>query len=1387
MEDFDDMVDMEIINDQELLVNLKKRYQLKKIFTYVGPTLLVINPFEACPHLINQETKNKYIQQAINKENRSTQPPHMYAIGAEAIKCLFENQKNQAIIISGESGAGKTENAKSCMNLITSVKFETPRQSQEKKNSINKFAIEDRILSCNPILEAFGNAKTLRNNNSSRFGKYTKIYISKKDKKIKGAQIYNYLLEKSRICLQGKGERNFHIFYHILKGMPINELQQLFLSENDQPIQLNKISYINTIQDVDGIDDKKLYDEVNQSYNLLGLESDKSNIHQIVAAVLHLGDLQFNDATLTDDVPCQIITENKLEYLSKLLQLNIKEISEALILKQRIINKQKIISPVSYNQCIQNRDSWAKELFERLFNWLVCKLNQNILPEEEFDINNNNTYIGLLDIYGFEVFDKNGFEQLIINYTNERLHQLYIQYVFKGEEIVFKEEGLDKFCQHIKYKDNQALIDCLDKSPLGIFDILDEVCQVGGDDDLLISNIRKKQKDPKYVLQPKMPSTQSFIIVHTARNVEYLIAGFREKNVDEISVLTAFYSEKSGNPLISKLFTVEDKQVQTVTKKDKSLSKKIRTQMNDLMKELTNNCDVHFVRCIKPNDLKKPQLLEDDYALQQIRYLGVLDSLKVRKQNYPFRRLHKQFYKQFGEITSNPLFNILEQQSADFRELNLQLFQQYFPKLGPELVLFGQKRIFIRIEGMDIIQQVFTEIMVKKSKIALKIQYNWHKYLIKKNLKRIHGHYQKIKLCNWSKALKAFQNLYYYQLRQSKMKLYQNQLDKILQYVYRLQAINYFDKIMNNIIIIQRQIQKWLFLKRIKKLVLVKYNINYIIDNTWQSIRLKKVLVIQSFFRGQRVRRIHKNVVIKSQQARLNKRNELAAIRIQKRIKGIQVREHIRKLNKAAFKIQGFVKMKWLSTTFKQIRMSTRKIQKLIRIYLIKQRAKNIKKEKYLKPLEEEIQQIIKIEENDLFGNNINQFSFDQILNQEDDQFRDKGQLFDIIVDLEILSDVGCYSPSFAQNYKVLFQQCYKNENIIQSVRVGSFHSIASTNANKLYVWGLNNEGQLGQGRAIDIPQQPQLLNLNVIMDQIECTDFNSYVKCHDGKLIIWGAQCQTISYVDIQPIKQISCRFDRTYIVTQQGQIQYWDSDHVIQNIATNSPISQVSIGLNFVALLTNYGQVMVKGTNEHGQLGLGDNLFRQELNQIKIPYKANLISCGLKHLSIQCCNGKAYVSGWNLHGQLGLGDLQDRWNIVQLKQEIQQICCSRTSTIILLENKLILWCGTNGFLKYQNEFVQLVKKVKYLQKLNPVRIQCSYSKVISLINITYAKLEKIKQPEKLKGILGTLTQKWIECNINSIDPPMIESVSNYLMHYHMKKPTSNNSQIVLNKVCRK
>jgi len=731
-----DMIQMQILNEPELLNNLKLRYSQSQIFTYIGPSLLIMNPYCDIPELLSEAKLLEIL------ETRDISQPNIYSIALNTMLLLENNLKNQAIVITGESGAGKTETTKHCMKFLTF----------QRKKSLEK-SISQKILDCNPILEAFGNAKTVRNDNSSRFGKYVRLLISRKktneNSGIQGATISSYLLEKSRVLEQAKNERNYHIFYYLLNGIEEKQRKSMEL----EGFSMESLNYLNKSQcfQVANIDDKRGFHEVMQSFEDLGFNPcEIQEILEILTGILLLGNLEFSNENLSDTMSCLIKSLEIMTKICKLFKINEKSLEKTLVWKIREVGKQEILSPLNLNDCEGLRDSLAKNLYEKLFSWLVKKLNLTVFPEEIKGISGtssrevrksikiikktmlsgetNRNSIGLLDIFGFENFDINSFEQLCINFTNEKLQQLYIAYIYKSEENELLAQGFD--LSYLDFQDNQQILDLIEKYPISILDLLDESTALNSSNDENLLNSFNKSLGNNSFFKPNL-QTLSFQISHTAKNVNYSIKGFRTKNRDEITREIEDLMINSGNLVIKEAFSGEKEPM----KKKKFLAGKFKGQIRDLMNEL-GLCDVSFVRCLKPNEEKKAGFFNENFVLLQIRYLGLIDSIRIRQKGYEIRRNYQDFYFKFRDLLIKPPTKGLENNLNELKEALISYFRDNWPQeLEKRLVLLGKTKIFLKNSMVKTLDSALKEANRIKAENLKKILRQYNIYKFKKKLK----------------------------------------------------------------------------------------------------------------------------------------------------------------------------------------------------------------------------------------------------------------------------------------------------------------------------------------------------------------------------------------------------------------------------------------------------------------------------------------------------------------------------------------------------------------------------------------------------------------------------------------------------------------------------
>ena len=713
----DDMASASDICEIDLLNNLTNRLVTsQEQFTNVASTLLIVNPYLKNEEIYSNEKIEYYINQ--HKKNppqlrKVYEQPHLFDLVLISIENLLQKGKNQAIVISGESGAGKTEAAKNAMKCI--IYYFQGESKSERLNNINNFnsrskeePLEKKILSCNPILEAFGNCKTLRNDNSSRFGKYVTINIDFDNKKVIGASIITYLLEKSRVVTQAKNERSFHIFYQLLNSGDTDLLDNLCLSQ-----EIKNYYYLSNSSNVKlkNINDTQMFKETMECFRINDFTEEEINsILKIIAGVLLLGNIKF----VQKPKKCDIENSYVLKNICELFQCNQDDLVTALTLKINTISGEIIESPLTMENCITSRDSLAKEIYNRLFLWIVKKMNSRLSPnyatDSEEDNDKNTKYIGLLDIYGFECFNVNSLEQLCINYTNEQLQKLYINDFFQFEIDDLTKEGLASKTGFIKFRDNQPIIDLIDLSPTGIFLKLDDCAFQGKNDKDFVELLKSELSNNKNIGLPKIKNDMVIKIKHTAKEVPYNCSNFVDKNKDELKYSMINIFANSQNKTIKKIFFVsltnEEAENQTKIleqnlkkKTNKFITGKFRAEIKALMKELLS-CECSYVRCLKPNEQKKEFFVTPMFLYNQIQYLGILDTINVRKQGFPTRKQYNEFFKDY-----EALFRTLIRSKKSDKNKAQEIISRLVPNLSeihndlkdPKYLL-GNSKIFMKQE-----------------------------------------------------------------------------------------------------------------------------------------------------------------------------------------------------------------------------------------------------------------------------------------------------------------------------------------------------------------------------------------------------------------------------------------------------------------------------------------------------------------------------------------------------------------------------------------------------------------------------------------------------------------------------------------------------------------
>ncbi|XP_060545139.1 unconventional myosin-VI isoform X2 [Pantherophis guttatus] len=669
--DVEDNCSLMYLNEATLLHNIRVRYSKDRIYTYVANILIAVNPYFDIPKLYSLDVIKKYQGKSLG-----TLAPHVYAIADKAFRDMKVLKMSQSIIVSGESGAGKTENTKFVLRYLT----ESYGSGQD---------IDDRIVEANPLLEAFGNAKTVRNNNSSRFGKFVEIHFNEKNSVV-GGFVSHYLLEKSRICVQGPEERNYHIFYRLCAGAPENIREKLYLSSPDNFRYLNRgcTRYFATKETDKQILQNRKSPEYQKSGSLkdpllddhgdfnrmctamkkIGLnDEEKLDLFRVVAGVLHLGNIDFEEAGSTSG-GCTLKNKSaqSLEYCAKLLGLDEDDLRVSLTTRVMLTTaggtKGTVIKvPLKVEQANNARDALAKTVYSHLFDHVVNRVNQC------FPFETSSFFIGVLDIAGFEYFEHNSFEQFCINYCNEKLQQFFNERILKEEQELYQKEGLG--VNEVHYVDNQDCIDLIEGKLIGILDILDEENRLPQPSDQhFASVVHQKQKQhfrlsiprkSKLAVHRNIRDDEGFIVRHFAGAVCYETTQFVEKNNDALHMSLESLICESKDKFIRLLFESNTNNNKDTKQKAGKLSfisvgNKFKTQLNLLLEKLRSTGS-SFIRCIKPNLKMTSHQFEGAQILSQLQCSGMVSVLDLMQGGFPSRASFHELYNMYKKYMPEKL------------------------------------------------------------------------------------------------------------------------------------------------------------------------------------------------------------------------------------------------------------------------------------------------------------------------------------------------------------------------------------------------------------------------------------------------------------------------------------------------------------------------------------------------------------------------------------------------------------------------------------------------------------------------------------------------------------------------------------------------------------
>eukprot|EP00038_Savillea_parva_P002259 m.112345 g.112345 ORF g.112345 m.112345 type:complete len:1310 (-) comp10779_c2_seq1:47-3976(-) len=745
----DDLAELEELTDDILCECLNTRYQQDKIYTYVGDILIAVNPFQMLGLYTNEQSALY-----CNVQSKSDHPPHLFAIADSAYHNMKRNGKSQVCVISGESGAGKTESAKQFVRQIMDVSARGAMggDTDATAHVRAKHPVETKILQQNPILEAFGNAKTVMNDNSSRFGKFIDLRFGPQGT-VTGADMSHYLLEKARIVMQGPGERNYHIFGMMFSGLPDADRSMFGLKD------MSDYRYLPD-DNGDPIELKQAWDELIEALGACGFtQREQDELFSVLAGILHLGNLEFVDG---DDGDAAIIANPDCsETISRVLMVDERRFNPALMTAILNMRGESITKKNNVEKCVQARNATAKALYDKLFQWLIFKVNLTLRPPEADAQAYGSSSIGILDIFGFENFKQNGFDQMCINLANEQLHYFFNQHIFAAELGSYAAEGLDLGADTM-FHDNKLVLDVFfRRNPPGILGLLDEESRFPkASATSLLNKFNKNLANDE--LYNVVKGNYAFGVSHYAGDIVYHTEGFLEKNTDALPDLVPPACEASHSSLLKLMFSPNWDAIQSgrsnggsttdkgggifkmlskkwgASRKSRKQSRKARPGVSGDTEEggriqrrsrgpsmqvqkrgdkaasqqtvsaafrasLTmlmvrmGTCDPHFIRCIKPNQNKTPKQWEPKMVLRQLTYTGMLQTVKMRREGYPFRIPFGEFFSSYHGIVFD--FSMNQKGNA---ALCTELLEKLEEKVEAQRAERGEKTLTSKLTGWKV-------------------------------------------------------------------------------------------------------------------------------------------------------------------------------------------------------------------------------------------------------------------------------------------------------------------------------------------------------------------------------------------------------------------------------------------------------------------------------------------------------------------------------------------------------------------------------------------------------------------------------------------------------------------------------------------------------------
>ncbi|KAM6297538.1 myosin-1B isoform 2-T2 [Aegotheles albertisi] len=719
----EDMAMMTHLHEPAVLYNLKERYAAWMIYTYSGLFCVTVNPYKWLP------VYNPEVVLAYRGKKRQEAPPHIFSISDNAYQFMLTDRENQSVLITGESGAGKTVNTKRVIQYFATIAASGDKKKEEQP--AGKGTLEDQIISANPLLEAFGNAKTVRNDNSSRFGKFIRIHFGATGK-LASADIETYLLEKSRVTFQLKAERSYHIFYQIMSNKKPELIEMLLITTNPYDYQYVSQGEIT----VPSINDQEELMATDSAIDILGFTADeKTAIYKLTGAVMHYGNLKFKQKQREEQAePDGTEVADKAAYL---MGLNSADLLKALCYPRVKVGNEYVTKGQTVQQVYNSVGALAKSVFEKMFLWMVVRINQQLDTKQP-----RQYFIGVLDIAGFEIFDFNSLEQLCINFTNEKLQQFFNHHMFVLEQEEYKKEGIE--WEFIDFgMDLAACIELIEK-PMGIFSILEEECMFPKATDTSFKNKLYDQHLGKSnnFQKPKPGKGKAeahFSLVHYAGTVDYNISGWLEKNKDPLNETVVGLYQKSSMKTLALLFaSAAGAEAESGGGGKKGGKKKgssfqtvsalFRENLNKLMSNLRST-HPHFVRCLIPNETKTPGAMEHELVLHQLRCNGVLEGIRICRKGFPSRILYADFKQRYKVLNASA---IPEGQFIDSKKASEKLLGSI--DVDHTQYKFGHTKVFFKAGLLGLLEEMRDE---KLAQLITRTQAMCRGYLMRVEFKKM--------------------------------------------------------------------------------------------------------------------------------------------------------------------------------------------------------------------------------------------------------------------------------------------------------------------------------------------------------------------------------------------------------------------------------------------------------------------------------------------------------------------------------------------------------------------------------------------------------------------------------------------------------------------------